>query len=254
MPITDLGGPSMLRRLVAVAAALAATALLPATLSAPATAGTAADPMAGAPAVGDCFDITLAQAGKFANPEDPVKCSNDHTSVVMRVGELPSRLDWDSPKDELTKLASRVCLDAFDDKFGYDTLRYYRSQYQWFWFAPTTAERDAGARWFDCEISIRDDRGLIDLPRTLPRLTKKLPNVVARCVTSKYAFTNCADTHEWRSSYAFYATGRATERNINAAANRVCPRHVTTPRRWLRSAWDVPGKRFIVGCYSHTRR
>jgi hypothetical protein len=239
----------MLRRLTAVAAVLAATALLP---TAPATAGT--DPMAGAPTVGDCFDITMDQAEKFATSEDPVDCAEDHTAVVIAVGELPSRLDWNSSKEAIGRAVGNVCDPAFDDRFNYDTLRYYRSQYAQWWFGPTQAQQDGGARWFDCLVTIYDDRGLIDLPGKLPRLTRKLPNVVARCVTADYKYTNCADTHAWRSSYATYIRGRATDRNVKAAAGRVCPRHVTTPRRFLYSAWDIKGKRFVLGCYSNTRR
>ena len=239
----------MLRRLAAVAAILAATALLP---TAQATAGT--DPMAGAPEVGDCFDITVDQAEKFSTSKHPVDCAQDHTAVVIAVGKLPSRLDWSSSEEAIIRAVGRVCDAAFDDRFNYDALRYYRSQYAQWWFGPTAAQQDAGARWFDCLVTIRDDRGLVDLPNKLPKLTRKLPNVVARCVTAKYAYTTCADTHAWRSSYAFYVTGKLTERSLNAAANRVCPRHVTTPRTWLRSAWDIKGKRFIVGCYSKTRR
>jgi hypothetical protein len=237
----------MLRRLAAVAATLAVIALPSA-----ASAGTEPDPMAGAPAVGDCFDITLAQAMKDSLAKDPVRCAEDHTAVVTTVDELPSRLDWNSSQATIGRVVGKACNAAFDERFHYDTLRFYRSQYQTWAFLPTTAQRDAGARWFDCMVSVRDDRGLIDLPRSLPKLTAKLPDVVARCVTAKYKYTNCADAHAWRSSYAFYATGKATDRNVDAAANRVCPRHVTS-HRWLRSAWDVPGKRFVVGCYSKTR-
>jgi hypothetical protein len=71
-------------------------------------------------------------------------------------------------------------------------------------------------------------------------------------VTRSYGYTTCAEHHRWRSTYSFYARGKATDRNVDAAANRVCPSHVKGTG-WLRSSWDVTGKRFVVGCYSRTR-
>jgi hypothetical protein len=246
----------MLRRLAAAAAVLVASTLLPAVLTAGgASAGTEPDPMADAPSVGDCFDFTLTQGyGRSLRDEDPVDCAQGHRAVVAAVGKLPARLDWDSPERQLSKAQGTICSDGYDDLIGSNhLLRWYRSQYVPWRFDPTSAQRAHGARWFDCMISVQGARGLVDLPATLPRVTTNLPDSVARCVTSKSAYTTCAQTHAWRSSYAFYASGKATDRNVDAAANRVCPHHVTS-RTWLRSAWDIVGKRYVVGCYSKTRR
>jgi hypothetical protein len=238
----------MLRRLAAVAAALVVIALPSA-----ASAGTAPDPMAGAPAVGDCFDITLEQGnGKSLPGEDPVGCAGDHTAVVAAVGKLPARLDWDSPDRQLGRATGKVCSDGFHDLIGNNPLKWYRSQYALWQFNPTKAQRNDGARWFDCMVSIQGTRGLNELPEKLPKLSNNLPDEVARCVTRSYGYTTCAENHRWRSTYSFYARGKATDRNVDAAANRVCPSHVKGTG-WLRSSWDVTGKRFIVGCYSKTR-
>jgi hypothetical protein len=160
------------------------------------------------------------------------------TAVVMEAMTLPSRLDWDSPKKEVDTFILHRCEAAYRDLVGSNTLQLYRSLYGWFFFEPTTGQRDAGARWFDCMTTVQDARGLADLPDPLPRGSNHLPDEVARCVTATYASTPCAEKHAWRSSYAFYATGKATDRNIAAAADRVCPQHVTS-RRWLRSGLDV---------------
>ena len=43
-------------------------------------------------------------------------------------------------------------------------------------------------------------------------------------------------------------------RNADKAANRTCPKHVLNRKVWLRSFVDVPGSKFIVACYSKTKR
>ena len=76
---------------------------------------------------------------------------------------------------------------------------------------------------------------------------------MATCSTKAMEYTTCADKHAWRALYSFYATGKATKRNTDAAAARTCPRHVTS-RKWLRSSYQLTAKRFVVVCYSKTNR
>ncbi|MBZ5738315.1 septum formation family protein [Nocardioides mangrovi] len=239
----------MLGRLVLIGAALAAL-----TLPTTAYAGETADPMAGAPAVGDCFDITYAQGMKTSlHGEDPVDCAGDHTAVVAAVGKLPGRLDWDSPKAKIYRATGKVCASAFHDLTGNDTLLWQRSQYAYWQFWPTKSQQADGARWFDCMVSIKGARDLNALPDTLPHLSRHMPDSVARCVTRTNGYTTCAEAHRWRATFSFYAHGKATRKHLNAAANRRCPAHVSGPG-WLTSAYDVAGKRFVVVCYDKTRQ
>lgn len=239
----------MRRSLLAAAAALVLGVSL-----AHGPANAAEDPtLTGAPAVGDCFDITEAQTYPMTLPgEEPVDCAEDHTALVVGVGRLPRHLTWASPMAEVRHAMSLGCAAGYRRLIGTDDRLYYRSQYYLLQFIPTAAQRDAGARWFDCMMAIGNDTGLVDLPRTLPRLGQRIPDLVARCVTASLDYTTCADTHAWRSSFTFFARGKPTGKNIDAAADRVCPHHVTS-RTWVRDAWDVSGPRFIVGCYSKDR-
>lgn len=238
-------------RVLAAAAALA--------LAGTASIATAADAgedssMAGAPAVRDCYDLTLKQVGGYDTPSETVPCRSHHTAVVSAVGKLPGSVEW-SDTDAVADAVDRQCDPSYFRLLGSSNLLwYYRSAYSTWWLAPDEADRDGGARWFSCLVAVTEDTRLAALPTRLPRLTAQLPNVVAKCVTRTYHTTTCAARHAYRSTWAFYVRGTATDASVKRAADRVCPRHVATSKTWLRSSWDIDGPRFIVGCYTKTTR
>jgi hypothetical protein len=205
------------------------------------------------PAHGACHDLTTKEADAASVPRAPVDCAAAHTSEVIAVGALPDELTWNSSKSDLTSAILPVCGRAWDRVTGGNLLRQVRSQYDFVWFQPTAAEQETGARWFSCHAVARTDDGLAALPHPLPKLGKRSPDAVTTCLTGSLKYTTCADKHVWRASHSFYATGKPTRRAIDAAANRTCPRHVTS-RKWLRQGFDSPGKRFIVVCYSKNKR
>jgi hypothetical protein len=206
-----------------------------------------------APTVGACYDVTAQEAEVDTLPRAAVDCAAAHTSEIIAVGTLPDELSWSAAEDDLAAALAPVCARAWDRATGGNLLRQVRSQYDFVWFHPSAAEQAIGARWFSCHMVVREDNSLAPLPHPLPRLGKRTSDAVATCVTGSLEFTTCADKHAWRSSHSFYATGKPTKRSVDAAANRTCPRHVTS-RKWLRTAFDVPGKRFVVICYSQTKR
>lgn len=209
--------------------------------------------MAGAPIVGTCYDPTMKETGGQSVPREAVDCTTTHTTEVIAVGTLPARLTWNSARGDIDAAVGDVCSPTMDRITGSNPLRQVRAQYSWVWFQPTAEEAVAGARWFSCHAMIFEDSRLAPLPHPLPKLGKKIDDSVASCLTSRREYTTCADQHAWRASYSFYATGKLTTKNLDRAAARTCPRHVTS-RAWLRDAWDVRGKRFIVACYSKTKR
>lgn len=237
-------------RILGLIAALVLSTTLLSTGSASAVDDSA---LTGAPAVGACYRLTLEQIGAPAIDQAPVDCATPHTTAVIAVDTLPGHLSWTSPTDELTAALATACWSAMAPAVGHNTLQLYRSQYSTAYFGPDATQQAAGARWFSCHAIVVEDDGPAELPHPLPRLSRNLPDSIATCLTKQAAFTTCADAHAWRSSHAFHATGKATRKNAIAAAERVCPRKVTT-RAFYYTWQDVPGRQFVVGCYSKTRR
>jgi hypothetical protein len=212
------------------------------------------DPMAGAPAVGDCYDLTYKQMYAHTVPEDPVDCASTHTAVVATVGKLPSGVTWNSPEKKTTAAVNKQCTRAVTARIGGNPVLIMLSAYSWMWYAPTQAEEDAGARWFSCLVIAPEDKALTDLPAPLPKASKHLPDELSKCfVGRKYLRTTCADRHDWRMSYSVLVHQKLTEKNLDRASQRYCRSHVSS-RGWLRSAFSVTPRSFVLGCASETRR
>ena len=211
------------------------------------------DPAAPTIAVGQCFDLTTADIGTASVAKAATDCAAPHTTEVIAVSMLPDGLTWSSPESDLAAAVQPVCVSAWDKVTGGNPLRQVRSQYDMAWFQPTAEQLGLGARWFSCHITVMEDTGAAALPHPLIKLGKRIPDSVATCSTKSLKPTTCADKHAWRASHSFYATGKPTKRNVDRAAAQTCPKHVTS-RKWLRSAVQIAPKRFIVVCYSQTKR
>jgi hypothetical protein len=241
-----------LRTLGVTAVLVLVTGLLTAGVAA--ADGTEPDPTAGAPAVGSCYRLSLKDGGEHSVSKAPVECPANHTTVVIGVGELASGVTWSSSDKAIEKNVIAQCGAAFSAKVGSKPAQLMYSQYTWFWFAPTEAEQAAGARWFSCHLAALEDKALGDLPETLPRAGRNLPDALARCfVGRKYAKTTCADRHDWRLEFATVVHQKPTAKNLDKANQRICPRHVSS-RVWLRSAVALDRRSFALGCSSKTHR
>lgn len=237
----------MLRPALALVAALALLAL-------PTPASAEPDPMAGAPSVGDCFDITYQQGAGTSLREDPVACRRQHTLSTFVVGELPASVDWNSSDERILRAVVDVCAPARDKILGPDQATQYLSLYTYFWFMPTEAQKENGARWFSCHLTLSTGARLLPLPEKPSRLSKKdMADSVARCGTRKPAYTACSEPHVARAVHATVVDKKATERNARSAAARICPRHVS--KRYSGYTYrTVSPRSFALACYSLTRR
>jgi len=213
------------------------------------------DPAAPTVAVGACHDLTLAQISEHSIPVEPVDCAVAHTARVIAVATLPAELTWASPASRIQATASATCMSALGKLVGTNPLLQARAQYTIAWYQPSDAQVAAGARWYTCHVIVPQDDRLADLPDTLPRLSKKTPDSVARCAAARtMAFTTCADKHAWRTTYSFYVNKKPSEKNGIAAARAVCPRHVPNVRKSIYSWHPVSAKKFVTVCYAKTKR
>lgn len=228
--------------------------------STPATADGArlADPMAGAPAVGDCYDLTFEQGYEHTISESTVPCTRKHTMRVVQVAQLPASVDM-TDADAVSAAGPRACETSTRAYFGKDPRRSYLTLLSAWFFAPSEAQIDAGARWVSCEIAITASSKLLPLPKgAVPKATAKKPaNSIARCVSRKNTYVPCASAHVLRATYAFTTTAKGNDKAkataIAKAANRTCPRKV---KRWpsVYSGLPLTKTKAVVACYTKTTR
>ncbi|WP_395690575.1 septum formation family protein [Nocardioides sp.] len=246
----------MRRPLLAVAAAL----VLGVSLAAgPAEAGD--DPStAGAPSVGDCYDLTMTQAYEHAAPEPTVACSRRHTLSVVAVGTIPasydwSTVDWDHFPRPLGRAITRVCEPATVRLLG-NVVQRARTLYQDWWFVPSEAEIADGARWFSCEVGLTTTDALLALPAGQPtKITKRIPASIGYCAYQAkggYPTVACSHPHQWRATFTKLVRLEPTDQNARKAANSTCPRPMRS-RNWLYSIDPTSPQAFVLRCLDQTR-
>lgn len=251
-------------RALVVALSLSLLVLAPATASATGTtteptqpaepAEPTGDPMVGAPAVGTCYQLTYDELMAVSTPAEPVDCGTRHTAQVLDVRTFPDGLDWDSSSKRLDRTAVKACQASFARVVKDDPLLRARTVVQFAYFYPDAAEKEAGARWFRCDITLRVGEKMLPLPEELSRVHRagRIPDALGRCLTKKLAYTSCAKSHRYEHSGALRVTdvrGRTAQQQLSEAAARGCPRR-TRGRDWLWSAAPGPKKRtYVVVCY-----
>jgi hypothetical protein len=225
------------------------------------TTGTAvgADPMAGAPSVGECHNMSLKGFYKKSDRSRAVPCSREHTTRVVKVLRLPAGVSWDASNDKLTRIATRKCRPSWEKTLGGTYKSRDLTSYTSGWFMPTAGQRDRGARWFSCHLALwGGDKSLAPLPTDeVPALgSLPHPDNVAVCLT-RSARTTCKRNHAWRGTGTFTVDQKKFpgDRALRRAAIRRCPSQVSSDRFvWTyRSSilWSMGDH--VVVCYSKTR-
>lgn len=239
------------------AAFLTAVAALVAVPSAASAQGTL-DPLFGAPTVGDCKNYSWDLADDAVETSEPVDCATTHTAKVIGVKLLPDTLSWDSSQDALIRYTAKQCELARQEALGRTDKLRALSAYSAFFFWPTNAQKENGARWVRCDVVLYGVAKLLPLPvDTLPLLpSAPLPDSVARCHNRDHWVTACSKAHAWRATGA-KTVDRDTypgRKYMVRLANNKCP-GLTTGNTWYatwygRFYWKL-GNHTLV-CYSKT--
>lgn len=201
------------------------------------------------PEVGSCHALTWDEGLKRSDPDDPVSCNGTFTSRTYLVPNVPLGVDMRDP-DQLQRVVDRKCDPAYEEAVSTSIRRRLMASYSAYWFAPTSAEIDAGARWVRCDLALAGGlRKLAPLPVEVrvPALGQPLhPDQEARCWGGKrqqYAVTVCARPHAYRAVGPFQMSGRSypSDRQFARAASRRCS-DFTRTGRWgyytpSREAW-----------------
>lgn len=241
-------------RLRAIVLPVLGSALSLTLLTAPVGAADEPDPMAGAPAVGTCADMTWSDVmGETATAD--VDCDRRHTTEVVGVGQLPDDLTWDQSR-QVGKAVVAGCAAAWETITTDDHLLYRRSAYEKLWFKPSQEQRDAGARWFRCDLArVKGDELMVTTSAGMPAVTKKLHTNVRRCMTKDFYGTVCTTKVRhlgWRNKEAFWlsvpAKDARAEKKVRRVALERCPDRVRTPQfAW--SWFTDENRRWVVLCY-----
>lgn len=240
---------------VLVAALIPLTAV---TTSSPASAGVDTTP----PEVGSCHALSYDQAFDKADPNPAVPCTERHTSVTTKVVMFAEAPDW-SDLAALVRVAGRHCTRANLAFFGNNVRAYQLSTYISWFFIPTRAQREAGASWMRCDLTLYGYRSLKPLPTDGDPALGALPldNKVARCRKGKrndYDVTSCDRAHQFHATHAVKYPGadypgdkRMVRWTIRTCSERL-GRSFGYWTRATRSGWKH-GLRYSV-CYKTTTR
>ena len=127
------------------------------------------------------------------------------------------------------------------------------------WFMPTKAQRDAGASWIRCDLTITGGERFMPLAAD-PTLSLPLPDSQAKCRQGKrgdYRITACARTHQYRATHAlkYPATRFPGSRRVMRWTAEKCSNKLGRSfgyYEWpTKSTWRQ-GYKFSV-CYKTTR-
>lgn len=208
----------------------------------------AADPLAGAPAAGTCYDLTIAQVDKPSASEDTVACTKQHTIWVTGSVALPDGVPADSSKQAYVNYATTTCQDLRRSSIGDDDLQYAESAYTITFFLPTQAQRADGARWVSCGVMLVKGGSNVRSARETPRpLADPMPDAIELCQDSQFRTTPCTTDHKYRVTYATTLTGKSTYANWQKAAAKTCPSKVKT-NRWSWSAKRLGPNSSVLAC------
>jgi Septum formation len=217
--------------------------------------------MTGAPTIGTCSTMTAAQGAARSDHSTVVDCAQSHSAEVAGVVKLPTGLQWsEASSARLFRVIASGCLPQVNATLGRNNATRDSSAYDYVWFEPTKAQRDAGARWLSCSVTRPRVAVLANLPTsTVPFLPDgPLPDPVARCLNRNRYDTPCAAAHRWRAAGTFTVSGSYPGTKVlTEKATAKCAARVPAgrPYAWTyrdRTTWNV-GHDHVVVCYSKTR-
>lgn len=237
--------------------AILATLALVATLLAGVTAGPA---NAGAgyqkPKVGQCRNLSGAQARAKTNSTKPVSCASTHTAQTVGVGKLSAKLAKSS-KQRIKEAEASKCQKLFNKYVGRSAATRAKSAFALRIFNPSKAQKKKGARWFRCDAVLPRGSSLSAIKTTKkPLLSSPTPTSQALCQTSGGSPTTCDVTHSYKATSAFKLKGKKYpgKKQVKKDAKNGCNSRISGSFRYdapSAADWDVK-KRYVVCFDGHT--
>jgi hypothetical protein len=207
-----------------------------------------------APVTGRCYNLTYSQIMPMSSTVPYVHCTDKHTTKTFYVKNVPSTVDYKHITGaEFSKVAIQICQPKFVTTLGSTPENQHLTVYDYVFFAPTSAQRAAGARWVRCDLVLWGGKSLRALPtNSTPVIQGEITDTTKRClVTTDHLYTTCAGVHSYRSTTAHTLSGTwyRTYNQFVAKGAQLCPTAelYTWPSK---SQWNL-GDHVLV-CYDRT--
>jgi hypothetical protein len=214
------------------------------------------DPLAGAPALGNCYPMTRTAAAAVTHEGPDVDCSEPHTSMTYHVGRFASGSDVSD-----ADVAASGCTENLAEGVGLGRKDLRSSILTYIWFEPSTEQWRAGARWYRCDVIAQVPGGpLKPLPESTPFFPSGVPDGYFRCMQERGEQgvpVTCDKAHRYRWAGTFEGKGaeRPGQAKLLAQAEDHCYSITGTSSWWVTwpsaGAW-ASGNR-TMDCFKRTR-
>lgn len=206
------------------------------------------------PKVGQCHQLTPAQAGALADPKRPVSCTSRHNTQTYAVVTTSASFAT-MTEEQISATGRSICDARWSKAIGGTVSKRAQSAFTWVFFAPTPAQIVAGHNWIRCDIALQHGERLQSLPKlSRPVLSGALTDRFRLCLTARLDETTCNKKHVYRSISAIPVRGAAHpgEERLYEIASARCP------RGWNYATWPTelgwPVYEHAVTCFDKTRR
>jgi hypothetical protein len=244
--------PRILLALIALLCAVAATFTIVAPSNA--AAGRAAQ-LPARPKVGQCRNLTTAQGDPMTNNSPTVPCTGPHTTYTFAVPNLPKKVNAKHLSAKALETAGiGMCTPGYRKLLGGTWGAEDETMFSYTFFAPTKAQRAAGARWIRCDLILTNADQIVALPSVhRPVLAGAVSDAFRRCYTQQGTYVPCADEHAARAmTYVnVKATKYLTAKKFVQLGEKVCPKSDRAFFNWPNKYNWALGDRALL-CYRST--
>ncbi|HXH78079.1 septum formation family protein [Nocardioides sp.] len=218
----------------------------------------AADPLVGAPVVGQCSNYDYKAMVKETAPSGgPVDCASVHTAITVAVVPLPDRLPLTGDTGKTFAYLIKQCRPAFTAAIGVSHKKQHIAAFIRTLYLPSKALVEQGARWGRCDVVSMAGTKLVPIGAATPLVTSTLQGDTLRCLNKKKLSTPCSRAHAWEPTKIITLRGSSfpAEAKQIRIGRRQCD--AATRRRSTYIFWDISraswkhGERHIV-CWQST--
>lgn len=212
------------------------------------------DPLAGAPKVGTCHQLTEADVYGMSTEAATVDCDDPHNSYTYHVGRLAN-----AAEETPGTFARQKCRELLPDVVGLPAEALAPTSFDLAAFQPSVEQEEAGASWFRCELVAHSEGWAFkELPPGEPPYFNgtAVPDTYRSCIDATRtgnARVTCdmRHTHRWSGSFAG-PKEMPTSRGLVSIAERRCP-EIADTKHWY-AAWpqqrDWDAGLRVISCYT----